>query len=532
MPIYEIRSFTGLSDYEDRGFPGAFKLGVNLDVRKAIDSLSCQQALVDIGLHASQSPSASVSPSLSLSKSPSLSPSASVSPTPSPSASQSPSFSLSLTPSTTPSHSVSPSPSPSGGANVSTVFQDLVLWWVKATDGYTYGFGNTGYIYRVDADDFVQIVYKDSFGKIKGAAQAYSSNNKTWLVWATDIRLNIKPIPGRRDWNDVNTDLTGWPKQNLESTDWHTMGLVAGDIHIANAQFLAFLGFDLSYTNEALLLVPGDLAKTILERNGRSIIGTVPAAEPNRGVNGAIDAEAPLSQIGDDGEIFFADMTSTQPAKRFPGGGKVNPGGVCNEISQSSFYEWEIDSLNFIDKQTVGNMALWAVFNADDGRGGIYSYGRKNKNSPFVMNLEQQIDADELGAITNTNGKTMVSYRLGSNFGVKKVDPNNKAEAIYEGLDFRAPIKSVEAITQWKTAELFCDPLPTGTWLEFWYRINKNGAFIQANMEGGSTEFTLVNETKAVFHIADQGEIFEPRIVLHPSGNVSPQVHRVRINFE
>ena len=63
MPIYEIKSFKGgLSQYEDKGIPGAFKFATNLDIRKRIDSISANQALTDEGLIDSSSPSASVSP--------------------------------------------------------------------------------------------------------------------------------------------------------------------------------------------------------------------------------------------------------------------------------------------------------------------------------------------------------------------------------------------------------------------------------------------------------------------------------------
>ena len=305
-----------------------------------------------------------------------------------------------------------------------------------------------------------------------------------------------------------------------------------GSLIICNNNKLALVGYDQSYTNEALNLIPGNIAKTIVERNGRSIIGTARASDPDRSINAAIDAEVPIAQVGSDGELFFANMTDTVPIKRFPGGGKVNPGGVCNEVEQVNFFEWEQDALSWIDKQSVGNMALFAVYNADTGKGGIYSYGRKNKNHPIVLNLDHQLDADELGAIVNADGTTLVSYRTGTDFGVKAVDPDNKATGTYDGLDFRAPVKKPVNITSWNYAEVFCEPLPDGSSFEFWYRVNKNGDFIQASMEGGSVRFTAAGEKKAVFLIGTEGDIFEPRVVLNPHNNVSPEVHRIRVYFE
>lgn len=547
MPIYEINSFTGLSDYPDRGIRGAFKFGYNLDVRKLNDTLSAGQALVDEGL--TGSPSSSVSPSAS------QSPSASPSPTASPSASSSPSSSVSRSPSassgtsdspsrspsasaspsasTSPSHSNSPSPSPSAG--LSTVYEDLVLWFVKANDGYVYEFGNTGIIYRRDSAGTVVRVYKDPDGKIKGASEWYSDSNKTYLYWTTDVKLHRKELPGRSDWNDVDTD-TGWPKANLNSTDWHTMGQAGGALMIANKNWLAMVGYDDSYTNKALDLIPGNYAKTIVERNGRTIVGSGRASDPNKSINAAIDSEVPLAQVGDDGELYFANMSDNIPVRRFPGGGKVNPGGVCNKIDQVNFFEWEQTALSWIDKQSVGNLSLWGVYSADSGKNGVYSYGRNNKNFPFTLNLDHYMDVDEIGAVTSVDGTTLISYRDGSSYGVKASDPDGKTQAVWEGLELKSKNdKSLGDATDWTQVEIYCEPLPDGSSIEFQYKLDKDGDWHTALMEPGSpnsTKFQARDETKAVFLIGEKADIFEPRIIINPTGNTSPEIHRVRLFFE
>src|SRR5690606_17895594 len=101
-----------------------------------------------------------------------------------------------------PSSSISPSVSVS--SELTSVFRDLILFFVKCTDGHTYGFGNTGYIYRISPDYSVTVVYKDAEGTIRGAAEWYSHDGSTYLYWATSRNLNRKQIPGRSDWNDVN----------------------------------------------------------------------------------------------------------------------------------------------------------------------------------------------------------------------------------------------------------------------------------------------------------------------------------------
>ena len=526
----------GISSFNDRGPRGSAKFTANIDIRKTTDTLSSGQALEEEGLlglsHSvspSVSPSGSQSPSrsASASASPSNSPSKSLSP--SASASRSVSASASPSGSQSPSSSVSNSPSPSEG--LYNVFEDLVYFFVKCTDGNTYGFGNTGFIYRRLPGGHWRNVYRDSKGTIKGAEEKPSPGGITYLQWATNNHVMRKPIPGASDWSDVETIAS-----NLTGADWHTMKQIGGSNMICNNSFLAMVGYDNSYTNEALDLIPGNIAKTIIERNGRAVIGTVKEWDTTRGVNGMLDGEIPLAQIGDDGELFYANFTDSMPIKRFPGGGKVNPGGVCNEIDQVNIFDWEQTALSWIDKQTLGNMSLWGVFNStvdpDATRNGVYSYGRRNKEQPITLNLEYALDVDEIGAIINTEGVTLISYRSGSDFGVKAVDLDNKATGIYESLEFRAPIKKPEGPTIWKYTELFMEPLHVGCSVLYFYKMNHTTTWTQAYTADGSPSFATTNATKGVFRIGEQGDVFEEKIVLVPNGNISPNVLRSRTFFE
>lgn len=395
-----------------------------------------------------------------------------------------------------------------------------------------YGLGQTGKIYKRSSDAYWVQVY-DARERITGGAEKPSYGGKIYITWAGYTTLHIKELPGNANWNDVDkTTLPGgFPKTNLTYAEWHTMENVAGDIMIANFSFLAGLFYDDSYTNEALDLIPGNIAKTIVERNGRAVVGTYKSGDPEKGVNGAIDSEVPLAQVGDDGELFYADFTNTMPVKRFPGGGKVNPGGVCNYIDPVEFFDWQTTALSWIDKQSVGNMSVWGVFNAEAGRGGIYTYGRKDKNHPFSLNLDHLLDVDEIGAICSVDGVILASYRDGSDYGVKAVDLNTKGQGVYEGLDFKAPIKRAINITNWKMAELLFEPLPSGASIEFWYKIDKTGSFIRAKTADGLNAFSVANAKKAVFRMIAEGQILEPRVVLNPTGNLTPEVHRIRVYF-
>jgi len=407
------------------------------------------------------------------------------------------------------------------------VIVDLVHTWVKCSDGNTYGFGNLGKIYkRISAGTFT-VVYTDPDGAIKGACEKPSSTT-TYLYWATNTKLKRKEIPGLANWTDVSTVAS-----NLYSATWHTMKQIGGALKIANLDKLGLVGYDDSYINEALDLIPGNISKTIVERNGRAIIGTYKTGDPNKGINAAVDSEFPLAQVGDDGEIYFANMNNSMSAKRFPGGGKVNPGGATTLIEDTYFFEWEETALSWIDKQSIGNMALFAVYDATSGYNGIYSYGRKNKNHPFILNLEYLTsDYDELGAITVVDGTIIFSYQDGVTYGVKAVDSTLKATGTYISLDFKAPVKNSANITTWKQVELFMSPLPSGASVAFYYKMNKTGSWIQATLANGTTTYSVASGKKAVFNIGAEGEIYEQKIVLTPTVNSSPEIYRSRTYFQ
>lgn len=534
MNTYTIKEFNGgISAYANAATPrGSFKFGSNLDIRKESDTLSCGQALIDEGLLGtshSQSPSLSQSSSLSPSGSVSSSPSPSNSPSASvsPSASESRSASASLSPSgsQSPSSSESPSLSPSEGLN--NIYVDLVMFWVKASDGNTYGFGNAGNIYRRYSDGFTRNVYKDIDGSIKGAVEKPSSSGITYLQWATATSLKQKPLPGASDWSDVEEIA-----DNLTGTDWHTMKQVGGANYIANGSKLALVGYDDSYTNDALDIIPGRYIKTIVERSGRAVFGSYPAGYPTKGVNGAIDCEYPFIQIGSNGDLYFANFSDTVPYKRFPGGGYVNPGGVANEIQEIEMFDWVYPADSWIDRQTLGNMGLWGVFSADSGKNGIYTTGRKKKDQPFTMNLEYAMDVDEIGAVVNVDGVTIASYRDGTDFGVKAVDSNTKAQGIYEGLEFRVPSnKEAETSTIVTHVEILMNPLQTGCSIYFYYQKNKSGTWVQAYTADGIPAYTTTGGSKATFRIGEEMDIYEPRILMIPNGNITPEIYRIITYF-
>lgn len=471
MRSFVISSFNGgLSDYEDKGIPGAFKPGTqNLNIRRLVDSIMCQQALAE-------------------------------------------------------------EPTPG-------LFTGLANFIVPATDGNTYFFCDDGKIIKRTSGAVYSLVKTDADGAIIGAYEMPCTNGKSYMFYATSTKLHCKELPGLADWSDVDANVVvggttyTYPKVNLTASTWHTMGMAVGDLHICNKSTLALVGYDGSYTNNSLDLIPGNEAVTLLERNRYVIIGTKRTdglagaalvawdassngwndrqVLPFSSIQAMIDTEYPLLQVDTDGQLFFSDMVNSLPITNFPGGGYVMPGAVYNDAG----------------------LALMGVSGASSGYQGVYSYGRRRKNARPVLNLEYALVSDKIGAVSKAGSTILISYKSGTSYGVKKVDASNKAVGVYRSLDLKAPLNLAYEPT-FAMIRLVMAPLPVSCSVGVKRKINKAGSFTTANVEGGGTSFTTQNGTEAIFYVQDKGKIFELEITATPSGNNSPEIYKAEVFFQ
>lgn len=472
MKAILINSFTGLSDFDNKGLEGSFKFGQNLDVRKEMDSLSAGQALTD-------------------------------------------------------------------DLAVGTM-TGLALFVVNCSDGNSYHFCRNGKIYKRTSARSYSLVYTDSEGVITGACEWVNNKGNKFLYWSTLTKLHRKAIPGNTSWTDVDATVNGqtYPKTNLTSATWHTMMEMGAGLYICNANTLAFVGYDDSYTNNALELVPGNNAKCLMEYNNYAYIGCSRDDNSQRGylfawdmgqslnwnakrkqggspVNALIDAEYPLAQVGTNGKVRFADVTSySLPIKSFPGGGSVNPQGV------------EADDLAYFG--SFGN----TKDESETTRTGIYTFGRLLNNANPVMNLEYLLDADEIGYVQKVGSDLLISYyKSGTGYGIKRVDSGNKATGLYRSIDLKAPISNRE--TLWTQVRLVMKALPSGSSISVKRRINKTGDWLSCKLASSmSATFDTINGTEAIFLIGDKGKICEIEITLNPVGNDSPEIYQVEVYFE
>lgn len=498
---YALHSFLGgQSDYENKGIAGSFKSGYGLDIRKQKDTLSCQFALKD---------------------------------------------------------------------DLAVGFMTAPCYFtVPASDGNTYFFCTDGKIFRRKSNGSYLVqgsglipVYVEQFesGNIIGACEWYDSAGFTYLLWATPTRLNIKKIAGTgyvqiEPWNDVNTASTGtWPKTNLTSTDFHTMAVANGALQIANGNVMALVGYDLSYTNQSLRLIPGNNARLIIERSKYGVIGCRRTDQKDEstlfdwdgiglswndkqiikfgGINSMIDTEIALAQIGTNGQLYISDFNTPLPFRQIRGGGQSDPDGIC----------------------AYKGMALLGIYNNTNNihgvlGNGIYSIGRINKNAPIIVNLEYQLTCDEIYSVKTIGTDIICVYKLNGQYGVKIVDTGTYANAVYQSLDLVAPLGTrkypipLGRLLAWSKADLQTAPLLPGCKIEVWYKIDKatsggalDDGWIQANMQtdntDGGTQFQDHNKQNAIFYIGEKARVIEIMIKLIPSGNRSPEVYEENTYF-
>lgn len=408
----------------------------------------------------------------------------------------------------------------------------LIMFIINCSDGNSYHATNTGKIYKRTSLGVYSLVYTDSGGAIKGLFEWGQSNGKTYIYWFTDTKMHSKEIPGASNWSDVDATIgsTTYPK-TINSATWHIAKQINGNMYFLNGNKLGMVGYDSSYTDEALVFTPGNLGKSLIEYKGYAYIGcykndsasnaelfvwdavnslnwNVKTAVPSDSINALVYAEYPLMQVGIAGQVMLMDITKNSvPLFSFPNGGQVYPDAV--EASEG---------LNY-----------FGVFGNGTGNSGVYTYGRKKNNADPVLNLEYQLDCSAIGSVRKVGTDILISYANGSAWGVKKVS-TNRATATYQSIDLLFPVSEKDNVLN--KIRVVTAPLPSGTSIKCYRRLNKNGSFVQCNTQNGDTSFTTANEQEVYFLSGDKGKICEVELILTPSGTSTPEVYEIDLFFE
>lgn len=413
-------------------------------------------------------------------------------------------------------------------------YTGLINFFVPASDGSLYAFSSTGSIYAISGnhgDPAINFAYNDENGAIKGAAEFELSDGNRYIYWSTATSLARVLMNGALDVPWAAGAVTQDYKTTLENVTWHTMKTGAGQLNIANGSDLASVDYDGTFVASDLDIIPGNLIKCLEERDDYIILGTTrrdsgeegylwgwittatswiqKKALANKGVNALITTELMLAQAGTNGYLYYSDFVNLSPVHQVPGGGSVNPGGV--------------------DK--LDGLALFGFFGGTYP--GVWSYGRKRKNYPAVLNYEYRMaktvagsSVTEIGAIGVINGDVFTSWKTADGstlaYGIDSSSSTTLANAVYEGLEFdgAAPqlTKLIDAIA------LLMSPLPSGCSVSAKFKFDEESNWRYAVLSGESTTFSTTGETMALFNIVKPGRVYEVGVELTSSGSSSPEI--------
>lgn len=409
---------------------------------------------------------------------------------------------------------------------------DLIRFAVNARDGSTYCFGSAGSVYAIAGDPKDPVksdIYNDENGEIRGAAEWNESGTDNYIYWATNTSLARAEFNGT-EFGAATQDY----KTTLDAYPYHPMENASGSLMIGNGEFLAKVDYDGDFTNAAVNLRPGNIIKCLEERDDYAIIGTerndlsekahiwawISNATnwihkkkiPVKGINALIDTERLLLQGGKNGEIFTSDFASTSPVLAVPNSGE------CNN---------QVDVYN--------DLALFGMYGGTDAdKVGIYSYGRRNQNRQFALNLEFRLaptvagsTVTEIGGVWVNSSTVFASWQTtdGSTieYGVDMVSSSTRATARLEGLEFDGNQPHMRKT--YESEKILMEPLPAGCSLNVIYKKSREDNFRYAMVADGSgTTYSVEGSDEAEFLIGESAKIFEMGLVLNPSGTLTPEI--------
>ncbi len=401
-----------------------------------------------------------------------------------------------------------------------TTVTDLIIKIVPITATKAYGFGDAGNVYKIE-NDTVTKIYTDSNGAILDAGYFYN-----YLYWTTTAKLG-RCIETSADWNtDANPN---W--KTLENADYHQIYIVPNSdvLCVANDRYIARLSSTEVWNAEAVDLYYGWIAKCLTLQRPNLLIG-------------AKDSEK--------AEMFTWDLTS-ESYDPVEGWEEKDIDAFLRGIGATYiftpdllywFKEGLVDQAKELPTQVRhGAIDLWKGKMMFGCINGVYSYHKRNKNYPMALNLEYtpspisiaNFDSKsiEIGAILGNGNNFYVAWKDGSTYGLDNIDWSNKAQAVYEGLEFDAnrPFED-----KWfRFIKIVTKPLPTDCSVKVKYKMSGASSWTETKMaENDAESFADAGETKAIFQIEGQGEVYEVRVELYPNGNDTPEVVSINTYFE
>lgn len=416
-----------------------------------------------------------------------------------------------------------------------SVVVDLVLAFVTASDGKKYAFGDAGNVYRKTGSTW-SLVYTDSDGRISGAVE-YKSASNTWIIYATQTKLKKITLANAGGTWTGNVSTIGTFANGIAG-DFHTMRDAIGTVIVNDGDTLTMYDYNDAFNNAALRMPTGTKGRCMGERKNRVYIGDKnnvlkkgTLLEWDRLSDSWLDKEdakgyginamewfegGALCQVGDDGQLKYFNLASITPFKRIPGTALANPEAICTY------------------KELVH------IGMTGGTKDGVYSIGKLDNNDPISIALEYvpshgKTTGCEIGALGTDGDDLYVSWKDGSTYGIDIIDHANKAEGIYESMRMNMGHPELQKFIEY--IKLSIKSMPDGTSVEVKWKASKDGydGWKSAEIASGDTETGEEEEdsngSSVMFAAGGQGEEYEVQLLLHPSGNSTPEILSINTFF-
>lgn len=400
-----------------------------------------------------------------------------------------------------------------------SVVTDLIIKIVPVTAIKSYGFGDSGCVYKIE-NETVTKIYTDGNGEILDATFFYG-----YLYWTTNSSMG-RCIETSANW--IADAVINY--QALNPSDCHPLFVVPKSdlMTVGNGRYIATFNSVEVWNNEALDLYYGWEVRCLTLLKPNLLIG-------------AKDSEK--------AEMFSWDLTadSYDPVEGWEER-DINAflkGIGATYVFTPELLYWYNQGLVDIAKELPsqikhGALDIWKGKILMGATNGVYSYHRKNKNYPLALNLEYtaspitiaNYDSKSIGigAVLGRGDDLLVSWKDGGTYGLDNVDIGNKAEATFESLMFDA--KRPQQDKWFRYIKIITAPLPASCSVQVKYKNNEASSWTSAKMADTSSSLTGAGKTKGIFQIEGQGEIYEVRAEIYPHDNDTPEILSINNYFE
>ena len=410
---------------------------------------------------------------------------------------------------------------------------------LPCSDGNTYLFDSlSGKVWKRTSGGVYSLI--TTLTPAAGAAGVIDAREYNGYIYYTmESRLGRVVVGAPTDWSTrtddwqtfTNTDATNHPMIEQNSILYIGQGNLLSQVSEAGVYTASALDLPVQYTISSLGKIDTDvLIGTYIDDNinltsafrwntwSVSWSGDDPIREI--GINAFIDCDNfLLVNAGKRGNLYSVDGYKLNLQKRIP--------GIYSSVKQGKIFP-----------NAFGNINGLPIFGFSNVQGnpapqGIYSYGSLTPEYNKVLNLEypiSQVDGDgrpvvdgvEIGAVAVLGELILVSWRIGSTYGVDKLDTASKV-----------PVATIETrvmnirrfqLNRYKEYAVHYESLPAGTSIRMYYKKNHATDWTQFTVKVDSIEARVYVELDL-----DGANTLQLKVEAVSSGNDSPKIEDITI---